>query len=164
MAAALFPGSFDPITNGHVDIVKKAAGMFEKIYVVVMTNTHKKYLFSPEERTSLVKSALKEFKNVEVLARPDALTVNVANELKVKAIIRGVRNSQDFLYEQQIAGINEQLNNKIHTILLFTDPENSFVASSMIKEVAKFDGNIAHFLPIEAAKAVKEKFNNKDES
>lgn len=154
MSIAIFPGSFDPITNGHVDIVRKAAVMFEKIYVVIMTNTHKNYLFQTSERADFVKDSLKEFDNVEILVRPSQLTVNVAKELNAKAIIRGVRNTSDFLYEQQISGINEHLNSNIHTVLLFTNPENSFVASSMIKEVAKFNGDITQFLPKKAAEAL----------
>lgn len=162
MKKALFPGSFDPITNGHLDVVKKATKMFDEVDVVIMTNTHKNYLFSAQERTELAQDALKEFSNVKVYSRPDQLTVKVAEELHVSAIIRGVRNTEDFLYEQQIAGINEQLNENIPTLLLFTEPENSFVASSMIKEVAKFDGNVERFLPKKAASEIKKKMNNRD--
>lgn len=103
MAIAIFPGSFDPITNGHIDIIKQAASVFEKIYVVIMTNTHKKYLFSADERKIIAQDAVKNIKNVTVIEKPDSLTVDVARELNAQAIVRGVRNSQDFLYEQQIA-------------------------------------------------------------
>ncbi len=157
MTIALFPGSFDPITNGHLDVAKKAATMFDKVYVVIMTNTNKHYLFNSQERTQMAQEALKDIPNIEVLAKPDQLTVDVARHLKASAIIRGVRNTEDFLYEQQIAGINERLNDQVHTVLLFTDPENSFVASSMIKEVARFNGDIEQFLPANVADALKNK-------
>ena len=106
MTIALFPGSFDPITNGHVETAKKAAEIFDKVYVVAMTNTAKKYLFTPEERADLIRDALREIPNIEVLERPEEVTVNLAHELHAKVMVRGVRNSADFRYEQEIAGIN----------------------------------------------------------
>lgn len=160
MSIALFPGSYDPITNGHISVAKKAAKIFDKVYVVIMTNTAKKYMFTPDERESFAKDALKNLKNVEVLQRPEQLTVEVAREVGANAIVRGVRNSDDFRYEQQIAGINEKIAPDIHTLLLFTDPDNSFVASSMIKEVAKFGGDTTEFLPELAAKALAQKMRN----
>lgn len=162
MSACLFPGSFDPITNGHIDVAKKAATMFDQVYVVIMTNTHKKYLFSAQKRVELARDALSSIKNIRVISRPASLTVDVAHELKANAIVRGVRNTEDFLYEQQIAGINERIAEDVHTMLLFTDPENSFVASSMVKEIAKFNGDVTKFLPKEAAKAITEKLGRHD--
>lgn len=160
MSSALFPGSFDPITNGHVDIVRQAARIFDKVYVVVMTNTSKRYLFTVDERVELVKDALKKQQNVEVLKKPDKLTVQVAHELNVNAIVRGVRNTEDFLYEQQIAAMNQDLAEDVETVVLFTKPQDSFVASSIIKEVAQFNGNIGAFLPEKVAVALKEKLGN----
>lgn len=157
MSSALFPGSFDPITNGHVDVISKAVKIFDKVYVVVMTNTSKKYLFDVDKRVSLVRDAIKGQAKVEVLKRPDELTVNVAQELGASVIIRGVRNSEDFLYEQEIAAMNHDLNPQIETVLFFTDPNNSYVASSVIKEVAQFGGNVSDFLPASSAAALKEK-------
>ena len=139
MTVALFPGSFDPITNGHVETAKKAAQIFDKVYVVAMTNTSKHYLFTAKERADFIRDALKDIPNIEVLDKPDMLTVNLAHELHARAIVRGVRNSADFRYEQEIAGINKRLAPDINTVLLFSSPENSFVASSMIKELARFD-------------------------
>ena len=138
MTVALFPGSFDPITNGHVETAKKAAQIFDKVYVVAMTNTSKHYLFTAKERADFIRDALKDIPNIEVLDKPDMLTVNLAHELHARAIVRGVRNSADFRYEQEIAGINKRLAPDINTVLLFSSPENSFVASSMIKELARF--------------------------
>lgn len=162
MTNALFPGSFDPVTNGHVDIIKKAAKIFTHLDVAVMTNTQKKYLFTAEERVRFLQDAVKDLSNVDVKVFQEQLTVDVAKQLHATAIVRGVRNSQDFLYEQQIAGINRQLAPNIETVLLFAETENSFVASSMVKEVAKFGANLDQFLPHEAAVALKEKMRNND--
>lgn len=162
MTTALFPGSFDPITNGHVETAEKAAQVFDKVYVVAMTNTAKHYLFTPEERTDMIRDALKQVNNIEVLEVPDMLTVDLARKLKVNAMVRGVRNSEDFRYEQQVAEINSRLAPEINTVLLFSSPENSFIASSMIKEIARFDGNVSQFLPAKAAKAIKEKLSENE--
>ncbi|MBI0120384.1 MULTISPECIES: pantetheine-phosphate adenylyltransferase [Lactobacillus] len=164
MSVAIFPGSFDPITNGHVDIINQAAAIFDKVYVVVMVNTAKKYLFTNEEREDLINDAVKDLKNVQVLLKPDQLTVNVARDLRANTIVRGVRNTTDFLFEQQIAEMNKKMASDISTVLLFTEPENSFVASSIIKEIAQFNGDFASFLPTKAAQALKEKIGyNKHE-
>lgn len=163
MTVAIFPGSFDPITNGHLDVVQKAADMFDTVYVVIMTNTHKKYLFSPTKRMELAQAAIKDLTNVKVIKRPNSLTTEVAKELNAQAIVRGVRNTADFLYEQQIAGLNEKITSSVHTVLIFTDPQNSFVASSMVKEVAKFGGKVDQFLPEEAAEALEKKMKNNEE-
>lgn len=160
MTVALFPGSFDPITNGHVETAKKAAQIFDKVYVVAMTNTSKHYLFTAKERADFIRDALKDIPNIEVLDKPDMLTVNLAHELHARAIVRGVRNSADFRYEQEIAGINKRLAPDINTVLLFSSPENSFVASSMIKELARFDEDMHQFLPEKAAKALRKKLNH----
>ena len=160
MTVALFPGSFDPITNGHVENAKKAAQIFDKVYVVAMTNTSKHYLFTAKERADFIRDALKDIPNIEVLDKPDMLTVNLAHELHARAIVRGVRNSADFRYEQEIAGINKRLAPDINTVLLFSSPENSFVASSMIKELARFDEDVHQFLPEKAAKALRKKLNH----
>ncbi len=160
MTVALFPGSFDPSTNGHVETAKKAAQIFDKVYVVAMTNTSKHYLFTAKERADFIRDALKDIPNIEVLDKPDMLTVNLAHELHARAIVRGVRNSADFRYEQEIAGINKRLAPDINTVLLFSSPENSFVASSMIKELARFDEDVHQFLPERAAKALRKKLNH----
>lgn len=157
MTVALFPGSLDPITNGHVETAKRAAEIFDRVFVVAMTNTSKHYLFSARQRADFARDALKDIPNIEVLERPDQLTVKLAHELKAKVIVRGVRNSADFRYEREIAGINKRLAPDINTVLLFSSPENSFVASSMIKELARFDEDVDQFLPQMAAQALREK-------
>lgn len=160
MVKAIFPGSFDPITNGHLETVQIASQMFDKVYFVVMTNTSKKYLFSEEERLKLAGDVFKNDANIEVISRPADLTVNVARELGAKAIVRGLRNDADFNYEREIAAINKTLAPELNTVLLLTGPENSFISSSMIKETAMFGGDVSKLVPDVVAEALKEKWKN----
>ena len=163
MTKAICPGIFDPITNGHVEVVEAAARMFEKLYVVIMTNTSKKYLFDEKERLDLARKVFENDENVEVIARPAELTVEVAHELNAGAIVRGLRNTTDFNYERDIAGINKTLDPKLNTVLLFTRPEDSFISSSMIKETVFFGGNVSTLVPKSVAAALKEKLRNRND-
>ena len=143
---AIFPGSFDPITNGHLDVIKRSAQLFEHVYVVILTNTAKKPLFSAEKRQMLVEDAIKDLSNVTVLLKEADLTVNVANQLGAQVIIRALRNAQDFEFEKNIAEMNKNLAPQIETMLLVTDPKYSFVSSSLIKEVARFKGDVSQLV------------------
>ncbi|UNL42887.1 pantetheine-phosphate adenylyltransferase [Ligilactobacillus agilis] len=159
---AVFPGSFDPLTNGHLDLIKRASGLFEEVIVAIATNTAKQPLFSPQEKMTLVNSAIKDLPNVSAVAIPSDLTVNVARKLGAKAIVRGVRNVQDFEYEQGIAAMNKQLAPDLETILLFARPEYTLLSSSLIKEVARFHGDLAKFVPVEVGLALKKKMESDD--
>ena len=159
---AVFPGSFDPLTNGHLDLIKRASGLFEEVIVAIATNTAKQPLFSPQEKMTLVNSAIKDLPNVSAVAIPSDLTVNVARKLGVKAIVRGVRNVQDFEYEQGIAAMNKQLAPDLETILLFARPEYTLLSSSLIKEVARFHGDLTKFVPAEVGLALKKKMESDD--
>ena len=159
MTVAIFPGSFDPVTNGHLEVITKAAKLFDQLYVIVMTNTAKKYLFTETERATFIQKAIEDMENVEVITRPASLTVDVAKTVGATAIVRGTRNTQDYVFEQQIAQLNEQLAPEITTVLLPTSPKNSAIASSMIKEIAKFGGDISNLVP----QLVAQKLNQKRE-
>lgn len=162
MVKAIFPGSFDPLTNGHLETIQTAAKIFDQLYVVIMTNTQKRYLFKEKERVSLAKKVLDSIPNVEVIGRPVELTIDVARELDATTIVRGLRNDADFNYEREIAQINKTLAPELNTVFLLTGPENSFISSSMIKETAMFGGDISKLVPSVVDQALKEKVN-KDE-
>lgn len=154
---ALFPGSFDPLTNGHLDLISRAAKMYDQIIVAVMTNTSKKPLFTTKEKLALINANVKEMANVEVIAVESDLTVNVMNKLGATVLVRGVRDVKDFEYEREIAAMNSQLDGKIETILLLARPEYSFLSSSMIKEVGQFHGDITKFVPDNVATSLNQK-------
>lgn len=147
MTKAIFPGSFDPITNGHVDLVKRAAKLFDEIVVAVMTNTKKNYLLSQDERKQVVESVFLDIENVTVVSDFSDLTVNVAKKNGATHIVRGLRNGSDFDYEKAISQMNAHQNDAIETVFLVTNSKYEFVSSSMIKEVAGFGGDILDFVP-----------------
>lgn len=144
---AIFPGSFDPVTNGHLDIIKRSAAIFDEVFVVVLTNTAKKPMFSANERQSFIQRATEKIPNVKVLAKEADLTVNVAQELDAQIIIRSVRNTQDLEFEQNIAAMNKELAPKIETLILLTDPKYAFLSSTLVKEVARFKGELGNLVP-----------------
>lgn len=155
---ALFPGSFDPLTNGHLDLIFRASKMYDKIIVAIMTNTSKKPLFSSDEKLRLIQEDVAEIDNVEVVAVESDLTVNVMRRLNASILVRGVRDVKDFEYEREIAAMNSRLDPEIETVLLLARPEYSFLSSSMIKEVGKFNGNISQFVPANVAKSLQKKW------
>lgn len=157
---ALFPGSFDPLTNGHLDLILRASKMYDKIIVAVMTNTAKKPLLTTDEKLKLIKENVTSIENVEVIAVESDLTVNVMHRLNASVLVRGVRDVKDFEYEREIAAMNSRLAPDIETVLLLARPEFSFLSSSMIKEVGQFHGDIDQFVPANVEAALRKKWAN----
>ena len=145
---ALCPGSFDPVTFGHLDIITRAAGMFKKLIVVVASNSSKNCCFTPEERVELIKKCIHNLKNVEVV-HYDGLLADYAAEVGATAIIKGLRAMSDFEYEFQMALTNKELNPKVETLFLTTSAQNMYLSSSMVKQIASMGGDISHFVPSE---------------
>ena len=159
MMKAAFPGSFDPPTSGHINVIQRAASIFEELVVVVAENRQKKYLFSAEERASMIRELIKDRKNVSVVVC-DCLIVDFLKKMNIKLLLRGVRGLEDFSYEFEVSMMNRTLDPEIETIFLTTDPEYFVIRSSSIKEVASFNGNLHGMVPPLVAKALKEKYNS----
>ena len=158
MSIALFPGSFDPLTNGHLDIIQRASQLFDHVVVGVGHNTSKQALFTPAEKVALISSVVADLPNVEV-AIMQGLTVQFMSEIGAKFIVRGLRNSKDFEYERDIAGVNSALAD-VETILLLAKPENQNISSSMVKEIGSMGAdNMAKFVPKVVVDALKERLN-----
>ncbi len=156
MRVALYPGSFDPVTNGHLDIIERAAGLFDKVVVSVSRNINKKPLFSIEERKVMLQEVLRIYPNVEVVEF-SGLTVDFARKIQAQAIIRGLRAISDFENEFMMALTNKKLVPEIETIFLMTKAEYSFISSSGVKELARFSASVEGLVP----KIVKEKLIEK---
>jgi pantetheine-phosphate adenylyltransferase len=155
---AIYPGSFDPPTNGHCDIIKRSAKIFDRLIVAVGANPEKKYFFSLEERVEILREIVREYDNIEV-DHFDGLLVEYAARVNAVTIIRGLRALSDFEYEFELALMNRQLNRDVDTIFMMTDERYSFIRSSLVKEVAKFGGNIADKVPAVVEKYLKRKFS-----
>lgn len=158
---AVCPGSFDPITNGHIDIIKRAAAIFDKVYVCVLNNSAKKSLFTKEEKLYLISESMKDYPNV-IADSYNGLLVDYASKVNAQAIIRGLRAVSDFEYEMRITSMNRKLNENIETFFIMTKNEYSFLSSSIVKEVAKYGANISDLVPLQVEKALKEKFLQKN--
>lgn len=163
MTTAIFPGSFDPITNGHVKMAIKASELFDELYFVIVTNTKKRYLFSPEKRVELAKESFKDYPNIHVVNKAASLTVDVAHELNAKFIVRGLRNETDFSFEREISAINKTQAPDLETVFLMAEPGDSFISSSMIKEVAAFGGQVSQLVPKQVAEALSEAYGVSNE-
>ncbi|WP_102271569.1 pantetheine-phosphate adenylyltransferase [Cytobacillus massiliigabonensis] len=159
-AIAVCPGSFDPITYGHLDIIKRGAKVFDQLYVVVLNNSAKHPLFSVNERIELIKEVTKDIPNVKVDSF-QGLLVDYAKSVNASAIIRGLRAVSDFEYEMQITSMNRVLNDEIETFFIMTNNQYSFLSSSIVKEVAKYNGKISELVPYSVEMALKEKFEGK---
>ena len=156
MNIAIYPGTFDPITNGHIDIIKRASCIFDKIIVAVAEITSKNALFSYQERFDLVKKAIKGLKDVKIEGF-SGLVVDFAGKKKVKIIVRGLRMISDFEYEFQMALTNRNLASEIETIFLMPHPDYSYISSRLMKETASLGADLKKFLPKDVLKALKRK-------
>ena len=145
---ALYPGSFDPITLGHTDVIERCAPMFSKLYIGVGTNTSKKYLYSMEQRVDMLKEIYKGNNRVEVVSF-DGLTVDLCKDLDCEVIVRGIRSTTDMEYERAIAESNQKLNEKIETIFLFSSPQVSSISSSIVRELIRNKADVSRFVPKE---------------
>ena len=162
MKTAVYPGTFDPITFGHIDVIKKSLNIFDKLVVATTDNTDKDYFFSIEERIDIINNSLfKDLKlnrkRIEVISF-DNLTIELCKKYNAKVIIRGLRAVSDFEYEFQLAGMNKKLNSKIETMFLMSDVENQIISSKFVKEIAHLGGNIDRFVTKYVVKMLKNKF------
>ncbi|WP_018662899.1 pantetheine-phosphate adenylyltransferase [Heyndrickxia acidiproducens] len=154
---AICPGSFDPITNGHLDIIKRGAKVFDKVYVAVLDNMSKQPLFNVEERKELIRAVTQDIPNVEVDSF-HGLLMEYAESKNADAIIRGLRAISDFEYELQLTSMNRVLNDRIETFFIMTNNQYSFLSSSIVKEIAKYHGDISELVPSAVNEALKSRF------
>jgi pantetheine-phosphate adenylyltransferase len=159
---AIYPGTFDPITYGHIDVIKKALKLFDKVVVAVSDGENKKYLFNSDERIQIIKKALfydlKLDKTRIAIISFKSLTTDLCKKYKSNIILRGLRAVSDFEYEFQLAGMNRKLNNNIETIFVMSDLENQIISSRFVKEIVKLKGNINKFTTKSTIKSLKEKY------
>ena len=158
MKIAVYPGSFDPITNGHLDIIKRGAKVFDKIIVAVLVNVDKKYLFENDERVELIKKVTRDIENVEVRSF-NGLLVNFLKEYNTNIILKGLRTTFDFEYELQMAFMNNELDSNIETVCMMSSSKNLHISSSCVKQVAKFGGNIEGLVPTEIVSDIIARIN-----
>ncbi len=163
MKTAIYPGTFDPITLGHIDVIKKSLKIFDRVIVGATDNINKNYFFSLEERLSIIENSLfndlkLKKKKIKIVSF-DTLTIDLCKKYKASVIIRGLRAVSDFEYEFQLAGMNKKLNSNIETIFLMSDVENQIISSNFVKEISKLSGNINKFVTKSTAKRLKSKFD-----
>lgn len=160
MRIGFYPGSFDPITLGHVDIITRGAKLFDKLYIAISHNPNKNTLFTVEERMALVRESIKCLDNIEVI-ESDQLTVEHCLKLGATHILRGLRAVTDYDYEFQLTNFNHQINKKVDTVFLMTQGKYSFLSSSSVRELAGFKGDVSPFVPENVKVAIDKKFNIK---
>jgi pantetheine-phosphate adenylyltransferase len=156
MKHCIYPGTFDPVTNGHLDVLERAAGLFDRVTIAVALSTTKEPLFSAEQRVAFIRANVERFKNVHVVSF-DGLLVDFARQQKAHAIIRGLRALSDFEFEFNMALMNRHLEPKVETIFVMPNEAYSYTSSSLVKQIAKLGGDIAHFVPANVAAALKAK-------
>jgi pantetheine-phosphate adenylyltransferase len=157
---AIYPGTFDPITYGHVDVLERASELFDKVIVVIAVNSSKTTLFSEEERLTMARESLKDIRNIEVIAY-QGLTVDCATELGACAIVRGIRAISDYEYELQIALMNRKLAPNVHTLFMLPNEKYTYLNSSIIREIGRYNQDVSEFVPEFVAKKLKEKYFEK---
>lgn len=160
MIKAVFPGSFDPPTNGHLDIIQRASRLFDDVDVVISVNPAKQYMFTEQERLDMLTQLLSEYKNVQIHVW-EGLIVNYAKEHGAKVLIRGIRSANDFSYEFELAHMNQNLNPQIETMFLPSKEKWGVVKSSSIKELAMFGGDISRMVPPLVVDALKQKLGSR---
>ena len=162
MRTAIYPGTFDPITKGHIDVIKKSLKIVDRLIVATTDNINKEYFFSIEERISIIKNSL--FKDLRmskkriIIVPFNVLTIDLCRRYKASIIIRGLRAVSDFEYEFQLAGMNKKLNNDIETIFLMSDIENQIISSRFVKEIVKLKGDIRKFTTKSTIRLLKSKY------
>ena len=159
MRIAVYPGSFDPITNGHLDIIERASRIFDKVIVGVLKNKNKKPKFSADERVMLIEKATSKLTNVEV-ASFDGLLVDFARKYGANIIIKGLRTVNDFEYEFQMALLNKTLDSECETMFMMTNSKYSYISSSMVNELAGYNGDLAGLVPTEVIQYIKDKYEH----
>ncbi len=162
MKKAVCPGSFDPITNGHMDIIKRSAELFDEVTVLVMANPDKRCAFTADERCELIKKSVEKIPNVKVNSY-GGLLADYVRENGVSAIVKGLRSSSDFEYEFQMALANKSLAPNAETVFMATDPRNMYVSSSLIRQIASFGGDISDFVPKEITEEIEKRLKIKGE-
>jgi len=158
---AVYPGSFDPVTLGHLDIIERSSKQFDIVIVAILNNMSKNPLFSVEERKQLLREVTSHLDNVQVDSFRDLL-VNYMDKKQAHVIVRGIRSVTDFEYELQLASTNQKLNSRIETIFMMTNPKYSYLSSSMVKEIARFGGPVSEFVSPEVEEALRVKYSAVD--
>ncbi len=157
---AVYPGSFDPVTNGHIDLIHRSAALFDQVIIAILKNTAKTPLFTVEERIEMLNSSVCDLENVTVAAF-EGLLVDFVEEIGASVIVRGIRAVSDYEYELQMALMNRRLSNKVETVFMLPAESYSFLSSKLVKEIAELGGNISEFVPADVEKRVRGKFRGR---